>query len=463
MQYSIANYSDTKKEQDCRIDAEFWHPLFLKNSSLVSNQHKIGNFVDSKIANIRSSPINRDFDYLEISNINYSGYKTKFVRKSEEPDRAHSILSKKDVAVSTVRPNRNAVAFITEDKIIGSSGLSILRACGIEAEYLYAFCKTNYFTKCLVRATKATMYPAVSRSHIENVPILVSTPNFRKRIKKLIDKFLTLRILARQEFQQAQTILLSELGLMNWNPKHQLTFVKNYVDTIRAARNDAEYFQPKYNEIVNSILSYSGGWNELGNVVTIKKCVEVGSREYMEEGIPFIRVSNLSQFEITEEKYISEFLYQKNIRHQPQKGEILLSKDATPGIAYYLDQSPSKMIPSSGILRLMNKSYNINNEYLTLVLNSILSKEQINRDAGGSVILHWRLDQVEELLIPILPEVKQIQIQRNVAKSFLLHQRSNHLLDLAKQAIDLAIEHSEKLATDWMDKHQLFGFVENEK
>jgi len=463
MQYLIANYSDTTKEQDCRIDAEFWHPMFVKNSSLVSTEHTIGDFTDSNIANIKSSPINRDFEYLEISNVSHLGYKTKLVREMEEPDRAHSILLKKDIAVSTVRPNRNAVAFITKDKIIASSGLSILRACGIEAEYLYAFCKTNYFTKCLVRATKATMYPAVSSSYVESVPILVSTSIFRQRIKKLIDKFLSLRNLAEKEYRQAQNILLSELGLIDWEPEHQLTFVKNYAETVKAARNDAEYFQPKYNEIVNSILSYSGGWDTLGNVVTIRKCVEVGSREYMDNGIPFVRVSDLSEFEITEEKYISEMLYQKIKRHQPQKGEIVLSKDATPGIAYYLDQAPSKMIPSSGILRLINKSHNINNEYLALVLNSILSKEQINRDVGGSVILHWRIDQIEELLIPILPDIKQIQIQQKVAKFFQLRRNSKELLDSAKHAIDLAIEHGEIIATNWMNKHQPNRIFETEK
>ncbi len=79
-------------------------------------------------------------------------------------------------------------------------------------------------------------------------------------------------------------------------------------------------------------------------------------------------------------------LYSEIKQHQPQKGEILFSKDATPGVAYYLYELPKKMIPSGGILRLKCKS-EINNEYLTLVLNSILTKEQVNRDVGGSVII----------------------------------------------------------------------------
>ena len=67
-----------------------------------------------------------------------------------------------------------------------------------------------------------------------------------------------------------KNLLLSELGLSNWQPKHRLSFVKNYSDTEKAGRIDAEYFQPKYDEIVKAIKSYSGGWDTLGNLVKLK-------------------------------------------------------------------------------------------------------------------------------------------------------------------------------------------------
>ena len=81
-------------------------------------------------------------------------------------------------------------------------------------------------------------------------------------------------------------------------------------------------------------------------------------------------------------------------------------------------ESPPRMIPSVGILRLKSKTDKINNEYLTMVLNSVLTKEQISRDAGGSVILHWRPDQVQGTVIPLLPKEKQAHIQRKVTESF---------------------------------------------
>ena len=192
----------------------------------------------------------------------------------------------------------------------------------------------------------------------------------------------------------------------------------------------------------------------MDSLVHIRKSIEVGSSEYLDEGIPFVRVSNLSPFEITEEKYISETLYQEIKQHQPKQGEILFSKDATPGIAYYLNETPQPMIPSGGILRLKNKSDKINNEYLTLVLNSILTKEQVSRDVGGSVILHWRPDQVKDMVIPILPEAKQTQIQQKVTESFNLRKQSKHLLECAKRAVEIAIEQDEQIAFSWLDRIQ---------
>ena len=54
------------------------------------------------------------------------------------------------------------------------------------------------------------------------------------------------------------------------------------------------------------------------------------------------------------------------------------------------------MILSSGIIRLKNKAETVNNECLTLVLNSVLVQDQVDRDVSGAVIMHWRLAQIEQ-------------------------------------------------------------------
>ena len=453
MQYSIVRNLEVK-DAGLRIDAEYWHPDFIRNSALVSPQNRVRDFVISDVSNVKSSPIDRGFRYLEIANISTDScaYETVQVTQGEEPDRAHHILERRDVVVSTVRPNRNAVAFIKEDGIIGSSGLAVLRANGVEAEYLFAFCKTDYFTKCLVRASKATMYPAVSTADILDTPLFVPSSQFESLIAGLVQDSLLSIDNAKEVYSQAETQLLSEVGLIEWRPEHQLTFIVNYSDMQSAGRMDADYFQPKYGEIVDAIKGYAGGWDTLGNLVTMERCIEVGSGEYLEEGIPFIRVSNLSPFDITEEKYISESLYEEIKQHQPEQGEILFSKDATPGIAYYLDEPPRKMIPAGGVLKLKSKTDKINNECLTLALNSMLTKEQANRDVGGSVIMHWRPEQIAEVAIPILSEATQTQIRQKITESVNLRRQSKRLLKRAKEAVEMAIEQDEATALAWLER-----------
>jgi restriction endonuclease S subunit len=344
------------------------------------------------------------------------------------------------------------IGYVIDNKhAIFSRDIGIVRPSKINSGYLNVFILCKYGKLLVDRGeTGGTGQSTLTTSYLKSMPI----PRFQieENIGSILDKVEQLRKKSKENYQEAQAILLSELGLTNWQPKHQLTFVKSYSDTEQAGRIDAEYYQLKYEEIIETIQNYSGGLDTLGNLVTVKKCVEVGSGEYTDEGIPFIRVSNLSPFEITEEKYISESLYQEIKQHQPEKGEILFSKDATPGIAYYLNETPQKMIPSGGILRLKLKSGKINNEYLTLVLNSMLTKEQINRDVGGSVILHWRPDQVKETAIPILPEDKQLEIQQKVAESFNLRKQSKHLLECAKRAVEIAIEQDEQTAMQWLEE-----------
>lgn len=90
------------------------------------------------------------------------------------------------------------------------------------------------------------------------------------------------------------------------------------------------------------------------------------------------------------QQFISQELYEELKMHQPNKDEILLSKDATPEIAYHLKNELKQMIPSGGILRLKVNNQKVLPKYLTLVLNSVIVQKQIERDASGSIINHWR-------------------------------------------------------------------------
>lgn len=464
MQYSIVNYK--KLERTGRLDSEFYQPVFWDLHESLSKVNTVSIASLCKVSDGNHMSVAKYFQendgvpYYRGQDINTSFFledaKHVYIPEEiyEEGYMRRSHFQVGDVLLSIVG-TVGSLSLVTENipKSTGSCKLAILRPLKISSEYLSIFLMCKYGNLQIKRNTRGAVQTGLLLEDMDQIYVFTPNKTFEEAINQLVKKSILKNRYSKSIYSQAEQIILSELGISNWQPKHCLSFVKNYSDTEQAERIDAEYFQPKYEEIVKAIKDYSGGWDTIGNIASLKKCVEVGSDAYMDEGdVPFVRVSNLSPFEITEEKYVSAELYTELLQHQPKQGEILLSKDATPGIAYHLNEKPKKMIPSGGILRLQLKNKNINEDYLTLVLNSLIVKEQINRDVGGSVILHWRPEQVRETLIPILPEDKQSQIQQKVIESFNLRKQSKYLLECAKRAVEIAIEQNEDAAIKWLQE-----------
>jgi len=81
-------------------------------------------------------------------------------------------------------------------------------------------------------------------------------------------------------------------------------------------------------------------------------------------------------------------------------------------------------------------------EYLALVLNSLVGQAQAERDAGGSVIKHWKPEQIKNVLIPIISEPKQKIISDLIKKSFVARRKAKELLEKAKSKVEEMIENN---------------------
>ncbi|MBU2249676.1 MAG: hypothetical protein KKD77_23210, partial [Gammaproteobacteria bacterium] len=404
MQASVVTYSKLTEHPEFRIDAECYRPYHLKiEKSIETKGFDLIQDIAVSVINFGAYSLCNHIEFLESGKafLVTEDIKNNVIetgRLHYISDEVHLLLRKshcvKGQVLLTMAGAYLGQAAVFTEGFECSSNQAIakitLKENSINPYYLSTFLNCKHGQSQIARFRTGTGQPNLNLGLIKLIRVATASVLFQNKIDEIVNSALLFRQESVDFYQKAQNLLLTELGLSNWQPKHQLSFVKKYSDTTVVERLDAEYFQPEYEDIIKAVKAYKGGWDTLGNLVTVRKSLEVGSGEYLDEGIPFVRVSNLTPFEITEEKYISDKLYAEIKQHQPKKGEILFSKDATPGIAHYLDMPPRKMILSGGILRLKSKTTKTNNEYLTLVLNSLLVKEQINRDVGGSIILHWR-------------------------------------------------------------------------
>ena len=99
------------------------------------------------------------------------------------------------------------------------------------------------------------------------------------------------------------------------------------------------------------------------------KSIEPGSDEYKEEGILFVRVSDMSKFEITDpEICLSENIIDNVFNLFPKKDTILFSKDGSVGIAYKMENDASTIAISRAFLEYSTSSF----DFLRAVNDSLI-------------------------------------------------------------------------------------------
>ncbi|MBA7552933.1 hypothetical protein ES705_45512 [subsurface metagenome] len=103
-------------------------------------------------------------------------------------------------------------------------------------------------------------------------------------------------------------------------------------------------------------------------------------------------------------------------------------------------KEPVEGITAGSVMILKINENKINKEYLALCINSIIGNMQIKREGGGSVITHWRPEQIKNLQIPILYRKVQQEISSLIKQSHETKQRARELWKEAKRKVEKAIE-----------------------
>ena len=383
-----------------------------------------------------------------------------YIDDSTDEKMKSSRLKKGDVLINIVGATTDVigrVSLILENfpkaNITQAMAFCRIRQNTLREEYLFIFLQTYYGQIQIKRLARPTGQYNLNLEEIAKILIPRLDINFQTNIETLVKSSYQKLEDSKAFYKEAEELLLKKLDLLNFKPSEENIAIKSFKDSfLFTGRLDSEYYQPKYDKLITHIKKTK--FDKLDNIVNIKKSIEPGSEAYQDEGIPFIRVSNITKSGITgTEIHLSkDILKEEDLKKlYPTKDTILLSKDGTVGIAYKI-KNEIEMITSGALLHLMIKRDDVLPEYLTLVLNSLIVQLQADRDAGGSIIKHWKPSEIQEVLIPIIDISIQIEIEEKIKKSFELKEESKKLLDLAKQVVEVAIEKNEDEAIKIIDE-----------
>lgn len=460
MQYSIVTFSSLEPIS-LRLDAEYYKPIFIATEENIKSQawnylvdlslsiksfgaYSLCNqitYVDKGIPFLRCKDIKNGFiDFSEVL----------FIDKDTD-----NLLWKSDVKPKTVLFTMSGTvgnsAIATEDleyPINSNQDIAkIIANERLNPYYLSIFLQSSYGKRQIDRLPIGSVQQHIFLWQLERLIIPLFGDIFQSFIERVFKLSLTSQTNARNSFSNAKTLLLSEVGLLDWKPKHRLSFVKNYSDTQQAGRFDAEYFRPKYDEIIAAIKGYTGGWDTAGNILNIR-----GENYSPKEKVKYkyIELANIGDNgEITGFMGAEGRDLPTRARRKVSKGDIIVSsiEGSLSSIALIRNEYDDALC-STGFYVV--DSENINPETLLVLLKSPVGQKQLKKGCSGTILTAINKNELGKIVLPIIAKNIQDQIQQKITESFNLRKQSKHLLECAKKAVEIAIEKSEEEAENWL-------------
>jgi type I restriction enzyme M protein len=502
LEVSILMLSNILEEnENFRIDADFYR------SDLVSNYNKINSLKTKTFLDVTKSIKKGIFD---ISPEKYTNYGVPFLRvqnikngfldlsecvyisEKDSERECKTELGYGDLVLSKVGTVGNfAIVF---EKVNASQNVVSIKVNQkeINSFYLFSFL-TSKCGQLLIEKIQSIQVQAKLELHdIRKLRIPIFSTNFQSKTEYLIKCSYYKINESKETYNQAETLLLNALGMADFSPSTENINIKSFKDSfIATGRLDAEYYQPKYDELENKIKTYTPivptlqrgnaaivapaaredaerpqahshaergndkkGFSTLGEICpNPTNGVEI--REYCESGTPYLRIGDLKQLQINESSLVFVNFEAANSlmsKVKLQEGDVLMSRSGSLGVTCIIEKQWVHALISSHLIILRINDVEINPYYLAFFLQSTAGKLQIIKNSNGGVQPEINHPSLKSILIPRLPIETQNKIAELIQQSFTLKAQSEQLLATAKYAVELAIETNEQTALEYINE-----------
>lgn len=435
-----------------RIDSEFYHPEYTRAEEKIrriphKNLGELVKFVPGPFGSaFHVQNYSHESIYRYIRGQDVKPFSIKDDEKVFIPDNDYRRLEKyslfeEDILISVVGTLGNS-AIITENNIpsIFSCKSTALRNASINPYLLVAFLNSKLGKLCVLRRQRGAIQTGLNIEDLCTVPVPIINDTESSKIAFLVKNGLKKSHQAKSLYSEAKQLLESELGLDKIVFEKPMGYEASYSEVLSNNRADADYYQVPFRQIEKKLSNLTV--KPLAKIASLTKGIEVGSKYYTSSGKLFIRVSNVKENGIETgncDKYISSELFNTLQSYLPRVGELLLTKDGTPGVCYVVDE-PLEGVISSGIVKMKMLDQDLSPEYLALVINSKICRMQIERACSGALIVHWKPVEISRLKIPIASSKLRQEISGLVQKSKSAKRESENLLKEAKKRVEDLIE-----------------------
>ncbi len=319
----------------------------------------------------------------------------------------------------------------------------------ISSFYLIGYLNSKFYAAQTSLSTHGDTRVEMTHSQLKKVRIFIPKKDVLNSIELKVKKIVKNNRDSINKIKFAKDILKQKLDIQNKNNDKffsvKLSTIQNF-----GIWNGKSHL-PKYTNIESEIKN-KFKTIPLGDISSIKKGIEVGSKNYKtelfreEKDFAFIRTSDITnnEIDIFPDYFVSKDIIE-SLNNNVSHGEIIFSKDGIIGETA-ITSKHDRVVVASGFAKIKLKSeaklHNITYEYLF----TILSLEEtgfypaIRRTVIASTIPHLREERLKEIKIPILDKNSINKITKLVKEAFELKDEKKKLIKEVREEIDSYFE-----------------------
>jgi len=452
----MAVFSIIKKSQlegAKRLDAEYYQPEYLANIQKIksSNFDMISNLLSRSIVT-GTTPKRRDCrndgtdikfiktDTLRVGQIVFDEADCLPVKES----RKNSELKSGDIIVTIIGATQDIVGrvarvFPSDPKMNINQNVGLLRPKELSfSSYLSIFLQTKYGRGQLWQQSKQTEQVNLNCREVENVLVPLPDKGFIREIDDLVITSYNLIEQSKKIYSQAENLLLEELGLKEFESEGGLWSVVKLSEVKKANRLDAEYFQPKYENLESKIRKYKHDLLE-----SVLENVQAGFNSFTQPNklFNYVELSNINP-SIGVIDGFSEVLGKEapsRAKRVLKDGDVIVSSvEGSLGKVALVHKEQRDFLASTGFFQFRSKD--ILPEVLLVLAKSIVFQWQLEKRCAGTILTAVPKESIKDMPIPILPKPTQQKIAELVRKSHESRKKAKELLDSAKRKVEELIE-----------------------
>jgi len=362
-----------------------------------------------------------------------------------------TILGERDLIFS-VRGYVGKVGIVDKkyEKSIISANLIRAKLKTLNPYFVWIFLNSKYGSYQIERIKMMTSQETVVSNDIKNLLIFVPSENFQKEIETLSINAITRLRNSESFYSQAETLLLEELGLKDFKPRYEKTYTAKLSDAFSAHRINAEYFQPAYEEVIKKIRNYPNGFSKLlKHVENIKP--DFDPKKYPDNIFLYIELADIDSSigVVHSVNKIKGEEAPSRARRVLKKGDVIVSSvEGSLEKVALIDEEHDGCLASTGFFQF--RPLDILPEVLLVLSKTIVLQSQLKKKCSGTILTAVPKESLRDIIIPLIPLSIQQKIASLVQQSHSARKKAKELLEIAKKAVEIAIEKNEKEALEYI-------------